>query len=106
MAKSIFLFICCALLFRSLRAQVLRFDTVFLQKLQFTQKLQFKKADLNWLVSTDRLTYYFAKKSADTNSDSGRSMLYLGPARKDTVDLGLPAVKHRKTDIQIRSGQP
>jgi hypothetical protein len=96
MAKSFFLLLCCTLLSRSLWAQATKPDT------SFPQKLQFKKVALDGLDHPD----YFAKKNtAGETADSPRSLVYLGPPKKDSMQLGLPAIKSKQLDFKIQAGQ-
>jgi len=95
MAKSLLLLLCCAFLSRALRAQAPRPDTAL------PQKLQLKKADLSW---ADHPTY-FTKKMPDPETDSVRSLMYVGPAKRDSFQLQLPAIKNNKVGFQIKAGQ-
>ena len=95
MVKPLLLLFCCVVLFRSLRAQTPVSDTVV------PQKLQLKKADPGW---TGQPTY-FTKKSTDRETTDGvQSLMRVGPARKDSMNLRLPPVKTNKVDIQIKTG--
>jgi hypothetical protein len=38
-------------------------------------------------------------------TDNVRSLMYTGPTRRDSVQLGLPALKSKKIDFQIKTGQ-
>jgi hypothetical protein len=95
MAKSLLLLLCCAFLFQTLWAQAPRPDTVF------PQKLQLKKADLGWAGHPA----YFTKKMSDPEADSVRSLMYVGPARRDSFQLQLPVMKNNKLDLQIKAGK-
>ena len=95
MVKPILLLLCCVVLFRSLRAQTPGSDTVV------PQKLQLKKADLGW----SERPAYFTKKSTDKETtDSVQSLMHVGPARKDSMNLRLPVAKTNKMDIKIKAG--
>lgn len=95
MAKSLLLLLCCAFLSRTLWAQAPRPDTAF------PQKLQLKRADLGWADHPA----YFTKKTSDPETDSVRSLMYLGPAKRDSLQLQLPVMKNNKLDIQIKAGK-
>ena len=95
MAKSLLLLLCCAFLSRALRAQAPRPDTAL------PQKLQLKKADLGWADHPA----YFTKKTPDSGTDSVRSLMYAGSARRDSFQLQLPVIKNNKVGVQIKTGR-
>jgi hypothetical protein len=96
MAKSFFLLLCCAFLSRSLWAQATKPDTAR------PQKLQLKKVSL---AGTDHPDYFAKKNTAGETADTTRSLVYLGPPKKDSMQLGLPAIKSKQLDFKIQAGQ-
>lgn len=98
MVKSLLL-LCCTFLSLSLLAQVPRADTTL------PQKLQIKKIDLLGAdpLGVDHLTF-MTKKMPATGGDSVRSLMYEGPARRDSFQLQLPAMKNINAGIQIKAG--
>ena len=96
MAKSLLLSLCCICLFHALRAQDYRStDTVI------PQKLDLKKSSLTW---TDHPNYF--KKSPATDQDSGESILYLGPPKKDTFNLELPRMQSSGISFRASAHRP
>jgi hypothetical protein len=95
MAKSFLLLLCCVFLSRSLRAQAPRPDTAL------PQKLELKKASPGWADHPK----YFTKKMPGTGTDSTRSLMYMGPGRRDSLQLRLPVKKNKKVDLQVKANQ-
>lgn len=96
MAKSFFLLLCCAFLSRSLWAQATKPDTLL------QQKLQIRKASLE---GPDYSAYFAKKNGVGETADSPRSLMYLGPPKKDSMQLGLPAIKSKQIGFKIQAGQ-
>jgi hypothetical protein len=41
----------------------------------------------------------------DSGTDSVRSLMYVGPVRRDSVQLQLPVMKNNKVDVRIKTGR-
>ena len=94
MAKSFLLPLCLCIL-QGLRAQDYKTaDTTI------PQKLELRKANIGWV---DHPTY-FAKKTDD--DDSMHSVVYLGPPRKDSIDLNLPPMQATKVSLRATMHRP
>jgi hypothetical protein len=94
MVKPLLLLLCCVVLSFSLRAQAPRSDTAI------PQKLELKKADTGFT----KHPVYFTRKRTNGETDSVRSLMYVGPVRKDSMNLRLPPTKANKVDIKVRAG--
>jgi hypothetical protein len=95
MAKSLLLLLCCAIFSRGLLAQAARPDTAL------PQKLEFKKTGPGWAVHPTP----FTRKMSFGETDSARSLMYMRPGKRDSIQLGLPVRKNKKIDIQMKAGQ-
>jgi hypothetical protein len=85
MAKLILLPLCLCI-YQGLQAQDYRSTDI--ADISIPQKLEFRKADFGWVDRSN----YFAKKSYEED-DSVKSVVYLGPPRKDSIDLNLPPLQ-------------
>jgi len=64
------------------------------------QKLELRKANIGWV---DHPTY-FAKKTDE--DDSMHSVVYLGPPRKDSIDLNLPPMQATRVSLRATMHRP
>jgi hypothetical protein len=95
MAKSILLPLCFLILMQGLRAQDYKSPDTALP-----QKLELRKAGIGWADHPN----YFAKKAED--NDSTPSIVYLGPPRKDSIDLNLPPVQASRVSLRTSMHRP
>ena len=95
MAKSSILLLCCTLFACSVWAQRSISDPFI------PQKLTFQRADFRWTGNSN----YFVKKAWVAGENDSRSILYLGPRKKEAFDLRLPEMKYRKVDFEIKAGK-
>lgn len=96
MAKSLLLLFCCACLSRTLLGQAPRPDTAI------PQKLELKKAG----PGLAGRPAYFTKKTPGMGTDSVRSLMYMRPARRDSLQLRLPAQKNKKVEVKAGHQEP
>jgi hypothetical protein len=93
MSKSILLLLCCTLLKLGLHAQAPAYLPLY--------PVNYVPQKLSYVSFRAPLLLPLAGKTDGTE----KSLVYLGPANRDTIKIDMGAYKPAKSDIQIRVGR-